>query len=44
MIPTPAMKMCENELIAHCGLNVLEQKRVSSKVREVWEAQKSLFI
>lgn len=21
MTPIPAMKMCENELIAHCGLN-----------------------
>lgn len=35
MIPIPAVKMCENELRAHCGLNVLGQKHGSCKVREV---------
>lgn len=44
MIAIPAMKMCENEPIAHCGLNVFWDKRMIAVKSGRFEKHRNVYL
>lgn len=44
MIPIPAMKMCENDLIAHCGFNVFWDRSMTAVKSGKFEKHRKVYL
>lgn len=44
MIPVPAMKTCENDLIAHCGLNVFWDRSMKAVKSGKFEKHRKVYL
>lgn len=44
MIPIPAMKTCENDLIAHCGLNVFWDRSMKAVMSGKFEKHRKVYL
>lgn len=44
MIPIPAMETCENDLIAHCGLNVFWDRSILAVKSGKFEKHRKVYL
>lgn len=44
MIPIPAMETCENDLIAHCGLNVFWDRSIIAVKSGKFEKHRKVYL